>query len=628
MKYDNFKHRNLFAFYFTLRCKSDEEYYFIKKETEQGNPEFTIVIGCQEDNADGTNPHRHGLVRVDSKTNGGMKPSAIFNQLKSIVPDLVFEVTDIQPLKRNKMTIKTLEYPFKTRFAEMPEDEKKGIPEDVFDWGVDMFSPKGGNCQNLDKFFNQVYAKYDEQPPFNVFENDCISYDRRMPALEIQRAYKLFPKRLTLQSKLSTLWKAPVVFTIEEMDNLFWNIINNTGVIMSFGKKMSRAEFATTLIGLMIDQQRDNHDYQPVSPHFCLSGQAGSGKTLLTNMVLMKCLAKRIATDAKGVGVFQPKNDEKVMDIQEATRSFFGGRFWNTIKSVYHNTVEFKIHGTTATYPAMVAFMTTNIGDVPGCLGHSAKATQEENERRNKDEMGAFSRRFIHVVMKEKMLDTAQYKTPEGDEKIITRELQNRWFEKMIINYKSITSTNPHVKAINNYILKAQAILTGGDDYVEPIEVYKDKEVQDVVVLEESENEDEMEVEPTVNTVLKDLKPIKRKLEEPKEVPIKVPKEDVASVSVNKPIYSFDTVKLSELPDALSNMPVPRIKVTAQRLRLMLVIKPIFEAPCLVCEDIIQEEAGKPIMEYEGNKYVHTKCFTEKFSANDVLLKDATRVTF
>jgi hypothetical protein len=118
-----------------------------------------------------------------------------------------------------------------------------------------------------------------------------------------------------------------------------------------------------------------------ISPHILLEGQAGSGKTLLCQLLFPPEIASIIPNDSEGVGQLELAEKQRVVKVDDATDAFWNSsRLLGTIYTMYHNQWTAKVHGSKRDQPAAIAVITSN--NLSNLSRFSVVADGEGAERR------------------------------------------------------------------------------------------------------------------------------------------------------------------------------------------------------------------------------------------------------
>ena len=139
------------------------------------------------------------------------------------------------------------------------------------------------------------------------------------------------------------------------------------------------------------------------SDHLCFYGMAGSGKTLLGQILIPAKVCSILTNDSCGVGQAALDCRDKCLKIDDAESAFFDNNLLvSTVKTMYHNVWAAKVHGAKATNPATLCFITTNNLDPIGAMSQHGGAQ-------------AYTRRFTMVEFKEKLHLDGKYQVISDD---------------------------------------------------------------------------------------------------------------------------------------------------------------------------------------------------------------------
>lgn len=97
-------------------------------------------------------------------------------------------------------------------------------------------------------------------------------------------------------------------------------------------------------------------------PHILALGSAGSGNTLLGNLMYPRQVWTGVLTDSTGVGQLEIAPGEKILKLDDATTKQLRDKgIFASYLSMFNNTWTAKKHGSKQTNPECRMFITTNV---------------------------------------------------------------------------------------------------------------------------------------------------------------------------------------------------------------------------------------------------------------------------
>jgi len=127
---------------------------------------------------------------------------------------------------------------------------------------------------------------------------------------------------------------------------------------------LNHFDLQIALLCLAIEARDHTKKEIEISPHICLTGSAGKGKTLLGKMLYPTSIASLMTNDSQGVGQLQLGPKRKMFKMDDLPAAILRDhKIAASIKSMYHNDWSAKIHGSKENNKAAAVFITTNEAD-------------------------------------------------------------------------------------------------------------------------------------------------------------------------------------------------------------------------------------------------------------------------
>jgi len=145
---------------------------------------------------------------------------------------------------------------------------------------------------------------------------------------------------------------------------LFRKITKKFGNIKWGEHNLNHFDLQIALLCLAIEARDHTKKQIEISPHICLTGSAGKGKTLLGKMLYPTSIASLMTNDSQGVGQLQLGPKRKMFKMDDLPAAILRDhKIAASIKSMYHNDWSAKIHGSKENNNAAAVFITTNEAD-------------------------------------------------------------------------------------------------------------------------------------------------------------------------------------------------------------------------------------------------------------------------
>jgi len=318
---------------------------------------ITVFIGPVETSVADTNAHRHGIVCV--------KPLAGQTQATALSKDKIMKelkllglepVTYLQPCKDLRACV---EYAFKANVSLVPEELAVQI-------NLNKHSVR--NKEFLEAQAQKIIEGFDEKPTFNEFKQKLISSNFTFPEQLIKRAYEhmTFKKENRFEKTFERIKRSTALPPMPPTlgSKLFFKITKKFGNIKWGEANLDHFDLQIALLCLAIEARDHTKKEIEISPHICLTGSAGKGKTLLGKMLYPTSIASLMTNDSQGVGQLQLGPKRKMFKMDDLPAAILRDhKIAASIKSMYHNDWSAKIHGSKENNKAAAVFITTNEAD-------------------------------------------------------------------------------------------------------------------------------------------------------------------------------------------------------------------------------------------------------------------------
>lgn len=212
----------------------------------------------------------------------------------------------------------------------------------------------------------KVNAMFSTKPSMNEYRSAMISTNGlSTPELVIKRGYDLWKNthKSRFQNKMAkfSVQNAPKKMTLEVMVDLFFEILQNVSKSTNRGLTISSWDQVLILSAAALEVRDTANLGIRLSNHIMCYGVAGSGKTLLCNLLFPAKNCSILTNDSSGVGQCAMGPMEKVLKVDDAEAAFFDNAgLISTVKTCYHNKWSAKIHGSKAVNPPVLCVVTTN----------------------------------------------------------------------------------------------------------------------------------------------------------------------------------------------------------------------------------------------------------------------------
>ena len=265
-------------------------------------------------------------------------------------------VTYLQPCKDFRACV---EHAFKANYSLLPEELVKQL-------GLNKHQPK--NKEFLEIQAQKIIGQFDEKPTFNEFKQKLINSNFTFPEQLIKRAYEhmqfkkedRFVKTFERIKRSTALPPMPPKLGAK----LFKKITKKFGNIKWGEDNLNHFDLQIALLCLAIEARDHTKKQIEISPHICLTGSAGKGKTLLGKMLYPTSIASLMTNDSQGVGQLQLGPKRKMFKMDDLPAAILRDhKIAASIKSMYHNDWSAKIHGSKENNNAAAVFITTNEAD-------------------------------------------------------------------------------------------------------------------------------------------------------------------------------------------------------------------------------------------------------------------------
>jgi len=256
---------------------------------------INVRLGTVETSPNG---HRHGIVSVqplDEQAQAtALSKDKIIKELEKLK---LTPITYIRPCKDLKACVN---YAYKNDIANIPDELAKMLG---------IFRHPQKSKEFLEVQAEKIIEQFDEKPPFNEFKNKLISSNFTFPEQIIKGGYEQmtfktenrFQKTFERIKRETTLPKMPA----ELGSKLFLKITKKFGNIKWGNAKLNDYDLQIALLCLAIEARDHTKKEIEISPHICLTGSAGKGKTLLGKLLYPTTIASLMTNDSQGVGQLQ-----------------------------------------------------------------------------------------------------------------------------------------------------------------------------------------------------------------------------------------------------------------------------------------------------------------------------------
>jgi len=316
-----------------------------------------VYLGPVETSVADTNAHRHGIVcvrQLDGQAQAtALSKDKIMKELKLLGLE---PVTYLQPCKDFRACV---EYAFKANVSLVPDELAKQLSLNKHTIKAKEF---------LETQAQKIIAEFDEKPTFNEFKQKLIGSNFTFPEQLIKRAYEhmefkkenRFVKTFERIKRSTALPNMPADLGAK----LFFKITKKFGNIKWGESNFNHFDLQIALLCLAIEARDHTKKEIEISPHICLTGSAGKGKTLLGKMLYPTSIASLMTNDSQGVGQLQLGPKRKMFKMDDLPAAILRDhKIAASIKSMYHNDWSAKIHGSKENNKAAAVFITTNETD-------------------------------------------------------------------------------------------------------------------------------------------------------------------------------------------------------------------------------------------------------------------------
>ena len=323
----------------------------------QSTNRITVYLGPVETSVADTNAHRHGIVCVRQLDGQAQATALSKDKIMKELRLLGLEpVTYLQPCKDFRACV---EYAFKADVSLVPDELAKQLSLNKHTIKAKEF---------LETQAQKIIAEFDEKPTFNEFKQKLIGSNFTFPEQLIKRAYEhmefkkenRFVKTFERIKRSTALPSMPA----ELGSKLFFKITKKFGNIKWGDSNLNHFDLQIALLCLAIEARDHTKKEIEISPHICLTGSAGKGKTLLGKMLYPTSIASLMTNDSQGVGQLQLGPKRKMFKMDDLPAAILRDhKIAASIKSMYHNDWSAKIHGSKENNKAAAVFITTNEAD-------------------------------------------------------------------------------------------------------------------------------------------------------------------------------------------------------------------------------------------------------------------------
>jgi len=326
-------------------------------QTTQSTNRIIIYLGPVETSVADTNAHRHGIACVKQLEGQAQATALSKDKIMKELRLLGLEpVTYLQPCKDFRACV---EYAFKNNISLVPDELAKQL-------SLNKHTVKAKEF--LETQAQKIIEEFDEKPTFNEFKQKLIGSNFTFPEQLIKRAYEhmefkkenRFVKTFERVKRSTALPSMPA----ELGAKLFFKITKKFGNIKWGDANLNHFDLQIALMCLAIEARDHTKKEIEISPHICLTGSAGKGKTLLGKMLYPTSIASLMTNDSQGVGQLQLGPKRKMFKMDDLPAAILRDhKIAASIKSMYHNDWSAKIHGSKENNKAAAVFITTNEGD-------------------------------------------------------------------------------------------------------------------------------------------------------------------------------------------------------------------------------------------------------------------------
>ena len=326
-------------------------------QTTLATNRIAVHLGPVETSLNGTGAHRHGIVCV--KTLDGQAQATALSKEK-IMKELRLLVLEpvicLQPCKDFRACV---EYAFKADVSLVPDELAKQLILNKHTIKAKEF---------LETQAQKIIAEFDEKPTFNEFKQKLISSNFTFPEQLIKRAYEHmeFKKENRFVKTFERIKRSTALppMPADLGSKLFFKITEKFGNIKWGDANLDHFDLQIALLCLAIEARDHTKKEIEISPHICLPGSAGKGKTLLGKMLYPTSIASLMTNDSQGVGQLQLGPKRKMFKMDDLPAAILRDhKIAASIKSMYHNDWSAKIQGSKENNKAAAVFITTNEGD-------------------------------------------------------------------------------------------------------------------------------------------------------------------------------------------------------------------------------------------------------------------------
>lgn len=355
-------------------------------------PEGTIgnahlYIGPAEVDAEG-NWHRHGLI-LGKVLDNGDRQALTKQSCIAKCRQLGLTLKYIQAVRCLSLYIK---YMYKQGNALIPQE-------------LEELTRNASHSKSNKNVFKQIAEEaakeFKGRPSYNAYKEKIFERCFTYPQTLLKRAYESvkfgeegrFEKRMKKAHKVLK----PELFKAEPLRDTIEGIIENIDSVSWNGKILSKHATRVIILTAAVEA-RSPEDGILISPHILIHGKAGTGKTFLGQCLFPQTVATSLPTDSEGVGQVALRQGHNVLKIDDAGTSLLTSKkIVDTVKTMYQNVWEAKVHGDKVQNSATLAFITTN-------LQHPLTMMSLNGET------APLKRRFLQIKMGERQLRLRTYK--------------------------------------------------------------------------------------------------------------------------------------------------------------------------------------------------------------------------
>ena len=318
---------------------------------------IAVYLGPVETSVADINAHRHGIACVQLLEGQAQATALSKDKIMKELKLLGLEpVTYLQPCKDFRACV---EYAFKADSSLLPEELAKQL-------GLNKHQPK--NKEFLEIQAQKIIGEFDEKPTFNEFKQKLINSNFTFPEQLIKRAYEhmTFKKENRFEKTFERIKRSTALPPMPAKlgAKLFKKITKKFGNIKWGEQNLNHFDLQIALLCLAIEARDHTKKEIEISPHICLTGSAGKGKTLLGKMLYPTSIASLMTNDSQGVGQLQLGSKRKMFKMDDLPAAILRDhKIAASIKSMYHSDWSAKIHGSKENNKAAAVFITTNEAD-------------------------------------------------------------------------------------------------------------------------------------------------------------------------------------------------------------------------------------------------------------------------